>query len=151
MQFEKLHARKQPSQRVQLGVMKSKCRQTNRDGRSTGHSIPPIPHSRRSAKEVFFSEPFVEQRFQGRECAGPQQQVVVGGKGLTKDAVSPLSASESEMFALTLKSVRGRMRVHRAKHVGTRVLCAVPPPRARGSFSPIDRRIARKRCTESRP
>ena len=78
-----------------------------------------------------------------------------GGKGAheRRSAVSPLSASESEMFALTLKSVRGRIlkRVHRAKHVGTRVLCAVPPPRARGSFSPIDNRIVWKRCTESRP
>jgi hypothetical protein len=64
--------------------------------------------------------------------------------------VSPLSTSESEMFALTLKSVQGRMRrTHRARHVGTRVLCTVPPPRARRSRSPIDNRILPRKIKET--
>jgi hypothetical protein len=54
------------------------------------------------------------------------------------------------MFALTLKSVRGRMcHVHRVRHVGTRVLCTVPPPRACGSRSPIDNRILPRKIKET--
>src|SRR6266851_7045212 len=54
------------------------------------------------------------------------------------------------MFALTLKSVRGRMRrAHRVKHVGTRVLCTVPPPRAHGYRSPIENRIIPRKIKET--
>jgi len=65
-------------------------------------------------------------------------------------ASPPLSASESEMFVLTLlKSVRGRMHcAHRVRHVGMRVLCTVPPPRACGSRSPIHDRILPRKIKE---
>jgi hypothetical protein len=130
--------------------MKSKCRQTNRDGRSTGHSIP---HSRRSAEEVFFRSLSIEELALNSDFKVVNVLVLnsrwLWGERAHERRISPLSASsESEMFAQVGPRKNARAR---AKHVGTRVRCTVPPPRARGSFSPIDNRIVWKRCTESRP
>jgi hypothetical protein len=65
--------------------------------------------------------------------------------------VSPLSVSESEMFASTRssRSEEEMRRAHRARHVGTRVLCTVLPPRARRSRSQIDNRILPRKIKET--